>query len=112
MQFCVAGGPAPGINTVIGTVAKVFLKDRYRVIGMNGGFEGLFNSNPDVVKIDFAMADNIFKQGGSALRMSRFKPTNLDELNKGFFVKKTKSGFWLPLVAMTPLPRPRASRII
>jgi ATP-dependent phosphofructokinase / diphosphate-dependent phosphofructokinase len=81
------GGPAPGINTVIGTVAKVFLKDRYRVIGMNGGFEGLFNPSPDVDEIDFAIADRIFKQGGSALRMSRFKPADLDSINIDFFVK-------------------------
>ena len=26
------GGPAPGINTVISSVAKVFMKDGYRVI--------------------------------------------------------------------------------
>ena len=29
------GGPAPGINTVISTVAKTFLKDNYRVIGLH-----------------------------------------------------------------------------
>ena len=38
-----AGGPAPGINTVVSTVAKVFLKDGYRVLGVHYGFEGLFS---------------------------------------------------------------------
>ena len=31
------GGPAPGINTVISTVAKTFLKDGYRVIAIANG---------------------------------------------------------------------------
>ena len=30
------GGPAPGTNSVISTLAKVFLNDNYRVIGIHG----------------------------------------------------------------------------
>ena len=44
------GGPAPGINTVISTVAKTFLKDGYRVLGLNDGYKNLFQPNPDVVE--------------------------------------------------------------
>ena len=40
------GGPAPGINTVISTVAKTFLKDGYRVLGLNEGYKNLFKPNP------------------------------------------------------------------
>ena len=36
------GGPAPGINTVIGTVGKCFLSRGYRVIGMHGGYKGFY----------------------------------------------------------------------
>ena len=36
------GGPAPGINTVISTVAKTFLKDGYRVISLQEGYKNLF----------------------------------------------------------------------
>lgn len=79
------GGPAPGINTVIGSVAKVFLKDGYRVIGIHGGFSSIFTGQPDIEDIDFGMADNIYKQGGSALRMSRYKPKD-EEFNTNFFV--------------------------
>ncbi len=70
------GGPAPGMNTVVGSVAKVFLRNGYRVIGLHGGYSGLFNPNPRTVDIDFAYADNIFNRGGSAVVMSRFKPTD------------------------------------
>ena len=36
------GGPAPGMNTVIASVAKTFLRDGYRVIGLHGGYSSLF----------------------------------------------------------------------
>ena len=35
-----SGGPAPGINTVISTLAKTFLKDGYDVIGVHHGYKG------------------------------------------------------------------------
>ena len=43
------GGPAPGINTVISTVAKTFLKDNFRVIGLHEGYKNLFKSNPKFI---------------------------------------------------------------
>jgi 6-phosphofructokinase 1 len=70
------GGPAPGMNTVVGSVAKVFLKNGYRVIGLHGGYSGLFKTNPRKVEIDFRYADDIFNHGGSEIIMSRFKPTD------------------------------------
>jgi 6-phosphofructokinase 1 len=79
------GGPAPGINTVISSIAKVFLKDGYRVIGMHEGYKTLFTSNPKSQEFDFELADKIKNQGGSALLMSRHKPKD-DEFNTDFFV--------------------------
>ena len=72
------GGPAPGMNTVVGSVAKTFLRKGYRVIGLHEGYTGLFNPSPRTVDIDYPMADGIFNQGGSFLQMSRFKPTDAD----------------------------------
>jgi ATP-dependent phosphofructokinase / diphosphate-dependent phosphofructokinase len=80
------GGPAPGINTVISSIAKVFLKDGYRVIGMHEGYKTIFTPNPRMQDFDFEMADNIKNQGGSALVMSRHKPKD-EEFNTDFFVK-------------------------
>lgn len=79
------GGPAPGINTVISTVAKTFLNDGFRVIGLHEGYKYLFKSNPKIVDIDFIYADKIQKMGGSALTMSRYKPKD-EEFNSDFFV--------------------------
>lgn len=80
------GGPAPGINTVIGSVAKTFLKDGYRVIGLHDGYKNLFNGKGLTTDIDFKLADDIFSRGGSFLRMSRYKPKD-DEFTSDFFEK-------------------------
>ncbi|MCK9451760.1 MAG: 6-phosphofructokinase [Bacteroidales bacterium] len=80
------GGPAPGINTVISTVAKVFLKSGYKVIGLHGGYQSLFADNPEIVCFNFKLADDIQKQGGSALRMSRYKPKD-SEFRTSFFLE-------------------------
>ena len=79
------GGPAPGINSVISTITKVFLNDGYRVLGVHEGFKGLFSDNPQLEELDFFRADSIFNRGGSALIMSRFKPTN-ELLNTSVFL--------------------------
>jgi ATP-dependent phosphofructokinase / diphosphate-dependent phosphofructokinase len=79
------GGPAPGINTVISSIAKVFLKDGYRVIGMHEGYKTIFTDKPKTQEFDFELADKIKNQGGSALMMSRHKPKD-DEFNTDFFI--------------------------
>ena len=82
------GGPAPGMNTVVGSVAKTFLAKGYRVIGLHYGYSGLFNPNPRYEDLDMFRVDYIFNQGGSYLTMSRFKPTEEDfekNFNLDFF---------------------------
>ena len=69
------GGPAPGMNTVVGSVAKTFLQKGYSVIGLHKGFTGLFREAPATENITFLKADEIFNLAGSFLRMSRFKPS-------------------------------------
>ncbi|MDR0982613.1 MAG: 6-phosphofructokinase [Culturomica sp.] len=68
------GGPAPGINTVVATVAKIFMKDNYRVLAIHEGYKGLFSENPDIEELTFEKADMMFVLGGSMIRMSRHKP--------------------------------------
>lgn len=84
------GGPAPGMNTVVGSVAKTFLQKGYRVIGLHHGYTGLFTPDPQMEDIDFLLADDIFNRGGSYLTMSRFKPTDSNfenDFNLDFFTK-------------------------
>lgn len=80
------GGPAPGMNTVVFSVAKTFLSNGYRVIGLHEGYTGLFNDHPRTEDIDFFKADAYFNRGGSYLQMSRFKPTN-EDFEKNFNLK-------------------------
>lgn len=72
------GGPAPGMNTVVCSVAKTFLNNGFRVIGLHEGYTGLFSKTPRTEDLDFAKADRYFNRGGSYLQMSRFKPTDAD----------------------------------
>lgn len=80
------GGPAPGINSVISSVALVFLKAGFKVLGIHEGYKGLFAENPKVQEIDFTLADDIHIRGGSALQMSRYKPKD-SEFSTRFFVE-------------------------
>ncbi len=81
-----AGGPAPGINTVVSAVTKIFTQNGYTVLGINGGFKSLFSGEPAFDYLDFEFADLIYSRGGSALKMSRYKPKD-DEFKVDFFKK-------------------------
>ena len=81
-----AGGPAPGINTVVSSVTKIFLNNGYNVLGINGGYKSLFADEPAFEYLDFEYADQIYNRGGSALKMSRYKPKD-DEFKVDFFKK-------------------------
>ncbi|MFH1410870.1 MAG: 6-phosphofructokinase, partial [Patescibacteria group bacterium] len=81
-----SGGPAPGINSVISSIAKSFLKEDWRVIGFNEGTKTIFTDNPEFMEFDFHFADYIYNRGGSVLRMSRYKPKD-SEFNTTFFEK-------------------------
>ncbi|NNK81867.1 MAG: 6-phosphofructokinase [Flavobacteriaceae bacterium] len=80
------GGPAPGINTVISTLTKTFIKDGFKVLGVNHGYKGLLSDNPEIEVLDYTKADQIYSRGGSTLIMSRFKPKNSD-FKSDFFKK-------------------------
>jgi len=79
------GGPAPGINTVLSTLAKLFIKEGYRLLGVHRAYKGLFSPNPEIIDFDFDLADRIFDRGGSVLYMDRFKPAK-EDFNVDFFV--------------------------
>ena len=72
------GGPAPGMNSVSMSVAKTFISRGFRVIGLHGGYSGLFSKDARTEDLTFAIADRYFNRGGSYLEMSRFKPTDAD----------------------------------
>ncbi len=81
-----AGGPAPGINTVVSAVTKIFINNGFNVLGINGGYKSLFADEPAFEYLDFDYADQIYSRGGSALKMSRYKPKD-EEFKVDFFKK-------------------------
>lgn len=84
------GGPAPGINTVISSVAKSFIQSGYKVIGVHEGYKGLFSEDRRTVDFDFELCDRIMNIGGSYLQMSRFKPKDEDFTTQLFIDKNVK----------------------
>jgi 6-phosphofructokinase len=79
-----AGGPAPGINTVVASITKRFLGENYRVIGLNHGYSTLFKDETTYIDLTYELADRIYSKGGSYLKMSRYKPKK-EEFNDRFF---------------------------
>jgi 6-phosphofructokinase len=79
-----AGGPAPGINTVVASITKRFLGEDYRVIGLNHGYSTLFKEETTYIDLTYELADRIYSKGGSYLKMSRYKPKK-EEFNDRFF---------------------------
>jgi len=76
----VGGGPAPGINGVIGAAATVALRQGARVIGCLDGFKWLMEGDTSHVR-ELALADvaRVHLQGGSILHTSRANPTKKPE---------------------------------
>jgi 6-phosphofructokinase len=76
----VGGGPAPGINGVIGAAATVALRSGARVIGCLDGFKWLMEGDTRHVR-ELSLADvaHVHLQGGSILHTSRANPTKKAE---------------------------------
>ncbi len=76
------------MNAVIASVAKAFLANGYEVLGLHGGYQPLCkeSESQNYLPIDIKMAERIHSRGGSALRMSRYKPKD-SEFKTDFFIK-------------------------
>ncbi|MBS1107896.1 MAG: pfkA [Deltaproteobacteria bacterium] len=76
----VGGGPAPGINGVIGAAATVALHAGARVIGCLDGFKWLMEGDTTHVR-ELSLEDvaSVHLQGGSILHTSRANPTKKAE---------------------------------
>lgn len=76
----VGGGPAPGINGVIGAAATVALRSGARVIGCMDGFKWLMEGDTSHVReLTLEDVECVHLQGGSILHTSRANPTKKAE---------------------------------
>ena len=76
----VGGGPAPGINGVIGAAAVHALNRGHRVIGVLDGFKWIMEGDTShVVELQKSQVARIHLEGGSILRTARSNPTKQPE---------------------------------
>ncbi|MFA0741147.1 MAG: hypothetical protein DFNUSKGM_001256 [Candidatus Fervidibacter sacchari] len=80
LGILVGGGPAPGINSVIGAVTIEAINSGLEVIGIYDGFEHLMKGRTDMVRqLTIPDVSRIHFDGGSILRTSRANPTRTAE---------------------------------
>jgi 6-phosphofructokinase len=72
----VGGGPAPGINGVISAATIEAINEGKGVVGIIGGFKGLFDGTSKIVPLTIDDVSRIHATGGSILRTSRDAPDN------------------------------------
>jgi 6-phosphofructokinase 1 len=76
----VGGGPAPGINGVIGAAATAALRRGHRVLGILDGFSHIMEGDTSHVEaLSEEQVAMIHLQGGSILHTSRANPTKKPE---------------------------------
>jgi 6-phosphofructokinase 1 len=76
LAILVGGGPAPGINSVIGAATIRAALEGMDVIGVRDGFEGLMNGDIEhIVPLTIDLVSRIHFRGGSHIGISRANPT-------------------------------------
>lgn len=89
----VGGGPAPGINGVIGAATIDAINHGKKVVGIVGGFKSLFDGNKDaIVPLTIERVSRIHTTGGSILRTSRDRPDNAQAKFKNLLTTLKQSG--------------------
>src|SRR5437867_13292917 len=76
LAILVGGGPAPGINSVIGAATIRARLEGVEVLGIEDGFEWLMQGNVDHVKpLSIDAVSRIHFRGGCHIGISRANPT-------------------------------------
>jgi len=77
LAILVGGGPAPGINSVIGAATIRAALEGMDVVGIRDGFEGLMNGDIEhIVPLTIDGVSRIHFRGGSHIGISRANPTS------------------------------------
>ena len=80
MAILVGGGPAPGINSVIGAATIRGLLEGVEVLGIRDGFQWIMEGNVDHVKpLTIEEVSRIHFRGGSHIGIARANPTKNPE---------------------------------
>jgi 6-phosphofructokinase 1 len=83
LAIVVGGGPAPGINSVIGAAAIRANLSGVEVVGIVDGYEHIMHGDiSQVMPLDIETVSRIHFRGGSILRTARANPTTKPEYIK------------------------------
>jgi 6-phosphofructokinase 1 len=81
VAIVVGGGPAPGINAVIGAATIRCVLEGVDVVGIQDGFEWIMRGDIDhVTPLDIAKVSRIHGRGGSIIGIARANPTTDPQL--------------------------------
>jgi 6-phosphofructokinase 1 len=81
LAILVSGGPAPGINSVIGAATIRGVLEGVDVVGIEDGFEWVMQGNIDhVMPLGIEHVSRIHYRGGSIIGISRANPTTDPQL--------------------------------
>lgn len=76
LAILAAGGPAPGINSVIGAATIRACLEGMEVVGLRDGFEWIMRGDIDhVIPLGIELVSRIHFRGGSFIGISRANPT-------------------------------------
>src|SRR3989441_7253271 len=76
LAILVGGGPAPGVNSVIGAATIRARLEGVDVLGVRDGFEWIMQGDIDhVTPLDIGEVSRIHFRGGSYIGISRANPT-------------------------------------
>src|SRR3970040_1715034 len=77
LAILVGGGPAPGINSVIGAATIRARLEAINVLGLRDGFEWIMHGDIDhVIPLTIDAVSRIHFRGGSYIGISRANPTS------------------------------------
>ena len=93
LAIVVAGGPAPGINSVIGAATIRACLSDVEVLGIQDGFKWLIEGDTShVVRLSIADTSRIHFRGGSHIGISRANPTKDPKLVQAVLSSLAKLG--------------------
>lgn len=80
LAILVGGGPAPGINSVIGSATVKAINEGFEVLGIQDGFKHLVKRDPSCARpLSINDVSRIHFRGGSVLGTARENPTSSNE---------------------------------
>jgi ATP-dependent phosphofructokinase / diphosphate-dependent phosphofructokinase len=94
LAILVAGGPAPGINSVIGAATIRAIQHGYEVLGLRDGFKWIMRGDTSHIDpLTIEKVSRIHFQGGSCIGIARTTPPRKKKIWTGSS-KRSRNWVW------------------